>query len=157
MRRGRAALAMDCSLAGLEGSVVCRSARALDRRGTVIEKTITMAFVASLTATSWAVEAQKFVPVDPAILDGHPPLFISWESVQREGSNVSLTYLLETPTGSNSVDVTIDCAARTYITRGVSVYPETLPSGAVRRISPGPPQLIGRRSTFAVLTKAVCK
>ena len=57
--------------------------------------------------------------------------------MKREGSNVSLTYLLETPTGSNAIDITIDCAARTYVTTGLSVYPETLPSGAVRRIPLG--------------------
>jgi hypothetical protein len=52
----------------------------------VTEKAIIIAFVASLAAASWAVEAPKFVPIDPAILEGHPPLFISWESVKREGS-----------------------------------------------------------------------
>jgi hypothetical protein len=123
----------------------------------VTGKTIIIALVASLAVASWAVESPKFVPIDSATLDGHPPLFISWESVKREGSNVSLTYLLETPTGSNSIDITIDCAARTYVTRGVSIYPETLPPGAVRRIPDEPPQLIGRKSTFAVLAKAVCK
>ena len=105
---------------------------------------------------SSAAEERKFVPLEP--LNGHPvPIFISWESVKREGSNVSLTYLLETQTGSNSIDITIDCAARTYVTTGLSVYPETLPSGAVRRIPPGPPKPIGKKSTFDVLANVVCQ
>jgi hypothetical protein len=122
-----------------------------------LEKTITTALMACLAASSWAADTQKFSPIDPAMLDGHPPIFISWDSVQREGPAVSLTYLLETPTGSNSIDVTIDCGARTVVTRGVRVHPETLPPGAVRSIPPEPPRPIGKKSTWDVLAKAVCK
>ena len=119
-------------------------------------KAIIVALVIGSAAILSAAQERKFVPVEP--LNGHPiPIFISWESVKREGSNVSLTYLLETPTGSNSIDVTIDCAARTYVTTGVSVYPETLPPGAVRKLHPELPQPIGKKSTFDVLANVVCE
>jgi hypothetical protein len=121
----------------------------------MIVKRVAVALVASLTTMSWSQQAPRFVPVEN--LDGHPPLLISWETVRREGSVVSLTYLLETPSGSNSIDLAIDCAARTYVTRGVGVYPETLPPGAVRTIPAEPPRPIGRKSTQDVLAKAVCK
>ena len=124
----------------------------------MIAKTVTIAFVACLASSSWAEEARKFVPVDTALLDGHPqPIFISWESVQRVGTAVSLTYLLETATGSNSIDITIDCEARTVVTVGLRFHPETLPPGAVRTLRPETPMPIGRKSTWDVLAKAVCK
>jgi hypothetical protein len=122
----------------------------------MIVKAISISLAIGLTAiSSGALAEQKFVPVEP--LNGHPPFFISWESVKREGPNVSLTYLLETPTGSNIIDATIDCEARTFVTTGLRIHPETLPPGAVRKLSPEPPQPIGKKSTFDVLANIVCK
>jgi len=131
----------------------CSLGRNVGQRG---RAAITVALVIVCVAIPSAAQERKFVPVEP--LNGHPvPIFISWESVKREGSNVSLTYLLETSTGSNSIDITIDCVARTFVTTGLSVYPETLPPGAVRKVRPEPPQPIGKKSTFDVLANAVCK
>ena len=116
---------------------------------------IANALLVVLCIASASVHAQELVPVPT--MQGHPPLFIYRDSVQREGATVFVTYLLETPTGSNSIDATIDCAARTYVTRGVRVHPETIPAGAERRIPPEPPRSIGAKSTWDFLAQAVCK
>src|SRR5436853_2281486 len=91
-----------------------------------------MSFAAAI-GTSLTAHAQKdLVPVETR--KGHPELFISPASVHRDGSTVSFTYVLGTATGYNSMDAVIDRVARTVVTDGLRVYPETLPEGAVRKL-----------------------
>ena len=114
-------------------------------------------FVAALLAViaSASAQAENFVPVET--MQGHPSLGLDLDSIKREGSLVSLTYRLETPTGANDIDGTLDCAARTFNSYGLRVHPETLPPGAVRRLPPEPPQAFKERSTWDFLARVVCK
>lgn len=99
--------------------------------------------------------AENFVPVQT--MPGHPALRLDLDSVKRDGSVVTLTYQLETQTGVNEWDATVDCAARTFNTHGLRVHPETLPPGAVRRLQPEPPQPFKEKSTWDFLARVVCK
>ena len=114
-----------------------------------------IALIAGFGCISLTAQAESVVPVET--LHGHPPLFIDLDSVRREGSTVSLTYILGTATGSNSIDAVIDCEAKTVDTRGLRVQPETLPPGAVRTLHPEPPQPFKPTSTWGYLAKMVCK
>ena len=118
-------------------------------------KTFIGAVIAVISGASSSAQAENFVPVET--MRGHPGLGIDVDSIKREGSLVSLTYRLETSTGANDIDGTIDCAARTFNSYGLRVHPETLPPGAVRRLPPESPQPIKDKSTWDFLARVVCK
>ena|SRR5258708_10621941 len=103
--------------------------------------------------------AESLVPVETP--PGHPALYIYPETVTRSGAVVSLTYLLQTTSGSNTLDVVIDCAANTYSTRGVRIYSEPMGRGTARALSPQDSdraaQPIKGNSTWAFVANAVCK
>ena len=111
--------------------------------------------IAGLVGISSAAHAENLVPVET--LYNHPPLFIDLDSIRREGSTVSLTYVLEATNQANIIDATIDCAAKTAVTTGLRIRPETLPPGAVRTLHPEPPQPFKETSTWGFLAKMVCK
>ena len=103
--------------------------------------------------------AESLLPVE--IPPGHPALYIDRGTVARSGGVVSLTYLLQTTSGSVTHDAVIDCAANTYSTRSVRLYTEHMGRGTGRaqtlRESERAAQPIEANSTWAFVANAVCK
>ena len=155
--RGRTVLAMDCALAGAE-SHLGRPLNGIVRPQRHMNRT-SLAIPIVAVVFSVPVFAESLLPVE--IPPGHPTLYIYPETVTRSGAVVTLTYLVQTTSGSSTHDAVVDCAANTYSTRAVRIYSEPMGRGAARALSlreaDQAAQPIEGMSTWAFVAKAVCK
>ena len=88
-------------------------------------------------------------------------IHVDLHSIQRAGNVVTFTYVLGTKPGSNAIDATIDCIARTYSVGRVVIYPGALAEGTPRTHSDPPAsekvmRSIPPRSTWSDLTSFLC-
>lgn len=110
--------------------------------------------------TSSSVGAKDLVEVEAP--GGHPPLYVDATTIQRTGDRVSLVYVLNSASGSNSIETILDCAARTYELHRVFIHTRPLAGGEVNRISDTPasekrPRPISDKSTWDHLAKYACQ
>jgi hypothetical protein len=114
--------------------------------------------ITSLVLAVQAVIARDLVAVEAP---HHHSLHIDQSTVQRAGAVVSLTYVLGNPPGSNAIELTLNCAERTYALAKVYVYSAPLAEGTVTMVSTPPasertPKKIPVGTTWEILARKVC-
>ena len=88
-------------------------------------------------------------------------IHVDLHSIHRAGNLVTFTYVLGTKPGSNAIDATIDCVARTYSVGRVFIYTGALAEGTPRTYSDPPAsekamRPISPRSSWSDLATFLC-
>ena len=98
----------------------------------------------------------------------HFPLHLDKDTLQRNGSVFTFTYVMAVPKSlgkldgfeSTEVEATIDCKGETYTLGKMTMYPEPMAQGAATRVIPAPEQVrkfdIQPRSTALYLAEHIC-